>query len=413
LLDEQFKIAKDANGNIIASGYSGFEQVGPSGVTTLHVKANLTVAKSGYLYIYTSNETTNIDVYFDNLQVSHTRGPILEETHYYPFGLRMEGICTKAANSLTNKYQYGGIELQSKEFSDGSGLEAYDFGARMQDPQLGRFWQKDPLAGEYSSYSPYAYVFNNPIILIDPTGMSAEHFDNILEEALNQLSKMKDGEIAHYERNDDGSWEKGTFTTDNGKDAEGTIVLVGGNDFGSKGDLSETTSTLVGALSSFFKDKKPKINLKAFSSDLYASTMQSVVDYVKGNHNISTPLFIYGYSLGGHTANQAIKMLNTDNIKVTLFYAVDAALGVASRGMEVSSNVERLINVYQTDRSSIGSRGYAAKRMDGNITTIITNVNYDEYKSVKGSGAHGAMDEDTYNSVLTTFKNQMLLLIGK
>jgi hypothetical protein len=283
----------------------------------------------------------------------------------------------------------------------------------MQDCELGRFWQKDPLAGDYSSYSPYAYVFNNPIILIDPTGMAAEHINNILEEVTSQFEKMKDGEITHYEHNEDGTWDKGTMSIENGKDAEGTIVLVGGNDMGSKGEISNTTNMLTSALSSFFKDHKSKINIKAFSTDLSASTMSSIVDYVKNNHNTSTPLFFYGYSLGGHTANQAIKALNLDNIKVTLFYAVDAALGGLSRGMEVSSNVERLINVYQTDRSYIGSRGYPARRMEGNNTTQITNINYDNLKSVQGFGSHGFMDDDTYEPVLILFQNQMLMLIGK
>ena len=38
------------------TGYSGFEQVGASGATTIHVKS-LTVNKSGYLYIFFADES--------------------------------------------------------------------------------------------------------------------------------------------------------------------------------------------------------------------------------------------------------------------------------------------------------------------------------------------------------------------
>jgi len=161
-LDDQFNYDASASG---ALGVGG-----PDAMATLG-SGNITIKKNGYLYIYLTNETKSVSVFFDNLSVSHYSGPLLEETHYYPFGLTMAGISDKALKGqyAENKYRFNkGSELQNKEFSDGSGLEMYATNLRDLDPQLERWWQIDPKPNV--SESPYAAMGNNPILHNDPLG---------------------------------------------------------------------------------------------------------------------------------------------------------------------------------------------------------------------------------------------------
>jgi RHS repeat-associated protein len=164
ILDEQFKWVS-----------GGFDMVGTAAGTTgtfkSHAVTGIAIPKNGYIYIYCSNES-KYSVFFDNLQVVHNRGAILEETHYYPGGLVMAGISSKAANITLNKIKFNGKEEQRQEFSDGSGLEWTDFGARMYDNQLMRWATIDPLAQKRYWATPYNYVQNNPINRIDPNGLT-------------------------------------------------------------------------------------------------------------------------------------------------------------------------------------------------------------------------------------------------
>lgn len=118
-------------------------------------------------------------MFFDNLQVIVTKGPLLEETHYYPFGLTMAGISSKALNfgAPENKYKFNGIE-QNNDFD----LNIYDAQYRNLDPQIGRFWQIDQRPTE--SISLYSSMFNNPVLINDPlgdTGRIGTLTDNVIK----------------------------------------------------------------------------------------------------------------------------------------------------------------------------------------------------------------------------------------
>ncbi len=96
---------------------------------------------------------------------------LLQEDHYYPYGMTLGGLSYNAGVPH-NKYQYNGKEIQA-----GHNLNWYAYGFRMMDPQLGRWHVVDAMAENNITTSPYAYVQNNPVNYIDLLGLDRLGFD--------------------------------------------------------------------------------------------------------------------------------------------------------------------------------------------------------------------------------------------
>ncbi|OMP75445.1 RHS repeat domain-containing protein [[Flexibacter] sp. ATCC 35208] len=124
----------------------------------------ITASKNGYLYVYISNES-NTDIYFDDLVIQHKTGPLLQEEAYYPYGMQVTGLSSKALGRMQHNFLYNGIE-QITDFE----LDLYDAFYRTFDPQLGRWLQIDPVAAKYAAMSGYNGMMDNPVNLSDPMG---------------------------------------------------------------------------------------------------------------------------------------------------------------------------------------------------------------------------------------------------
>jgi RHS repeat-associated protein len=125
------------------------------------------ILEDGYVQIYVANES-GVEVRFDDLEITYKEARVVQENHYSPFGNNLIGI--EKQGQPDHKFQYNGKEKQGE-----LGLNWSDYGARMYDPQLGRWHSVDPLAELMRRHSPYNYAFDNPMRFTDPDGMAPEN----------------------------------------------------------------------------------------------------------------------------------------------------------------------------------------------------------------------------------------------
>jgi len=155
---------------------------------------NHTDGKRTYNYVYQyKDHLGNIRLTYGLKNAVSNKVEIMNEQHYYPFGLQHQNY-----NTENLVYQEGeqrmvmlgekepmpidphptrykppyNYKYNGKEWQDELGLNMYDYGARNYDPALGRWMNVDPLAERRNQWAPYVYCLNNPILRYDPNGLT-------------------------------------------------------------------------------------------------------------------------------------------------------------------------------------------------------------------------------------------------
>ncbi|MBI1767137.1 MAG: hypothetical protein HYR67_02040 [Bacteroidetes bacterium] len=141
----------DQNYNFIDVAYQAIQGDGSLNV-------NYTVKQPGYAYLYISNEHPYLtDVYFDDVTVTQTPSPLVQQEDFYPFGLTFNSY--QRENSMPNKLKL----FQGQEHVDDLGLNWDSFKWRNHMPDIGRFFNIDPLTDKYVYNSTYAFAENRVV----------------------------------------------------------------------------------------------------------------------------------------------------------------------------------------------------------------------------------------------------------
>lgn len=103
---------------------------------------------------------------------------VVSQSDYFPFGMLLPntnfsvdpvtGLDVAIISDNDYRYAFNGME-DDEEMTNQNGT-SYDFGARLYNPRVGRWFSTDALESKYTDLSPYIFTANNPMLFVDYDG---------------------------------------------------------------------------------------------------------------------------------------------------------------------------------------------------------------------------------------------------
>ena len=306
--------------------------------------------KAGYGFI--DNGIIEKNLYFyhpDHLgsssYITDREGRITQHTEYIAFG---EVLFEEHSTSRTMPYLFNGKELDTE-----TGL--YYYGARYYDAKTSIFLNVDPLVEK--TMTPYAYTNNNPINLIDPTGMESEKVDDIIIKGKNQSSITIKTDLINIEFNTNNDY-KGNHVLDAsniaiGYQYSGNATATAG--IGTSYSVSKISTLFLGGdYAGYWYDYLGAEGQIVATSSAEASLgiQKSWFIAVNNDKNTNNPKSFAGHYYGGNASISYKPLLGGVNLDLQYSISEDKTWKTYSIG--VSGSIGPQIGVFEGGSVTVG-----------------------------------------------------------
>lgn len=252
---------------------------------------------------------------------------LVDVNDYYPFGMNH----LKSGNSFFRAGSYKNYKFQEQELQE---MGWYSFKWRNYMPDVGRFFNIDPLAEKYTYNSTYAFSENAVISYRELEG---------LEKVL-------------------------------------AIFYTGGFQGGAKTIPLSSQAGTAGKLFDYASSNAQRKGYE-FKGAIIASgatngpSISKGVDFIESNYEKGDVVITYGYSYGGDNAMELGSELKDKNIPVQLSMIVDSSDGIFNNSTvktDVSDNTKIAVNTYQTTPDpTTSAKGQPLTADNKNKTAVI------------------------------------------